>query len=238
MQDLKASGVAGLDVLLGGGLPAGSVAVLSGASGTGKTMLALEFAIRGSADGEACVFVLSDEKPRHLLEKAAFLRGGLDAGLVHVLDASPYLTAARSGKVHDPRMLVADIAQQVRATRATRLVLDSLGTLVPDDLAARPFVRSLFLSLEDNLGCTVVATCNPDATPALAGAHAESLASTVIGLLHGTGSGRSLSVRKARHADVDPRPVPFRLEAGRGLVVEAGTSPKRPGLSAPAPAAS
>ena len=214
MVERKPSGVTGLDALLGGGYPVGSVSILSGAAGAGKTMLALRFVLEGAKTGEKSVFVVTDEKPRHVADKASFLRHEIDPAVVLVLDASPYLTAARGGKVRDPRMLVADLTQQVRTTGASRLVIDGLGTLVPDDVAMRPFVRSLFYSLEDNLGCTVVVTVNPEAAPPTVAAYAESLASVVVALAHDTGqkTGRSLAVRKSRAAGADPRPIPIALD--------------------------
>ena len=217
MVEIKPSGMTALDGLLGGGYPGGAVSILSGAAGAGKTMLALRFAVDGARRGEKCVFVVTDEKPRHVADKASFLNYAIDPAVLLVLDASPYLTAARGGKVRDPRMLVADLTQQVRTTGASRLVIDGLATLVPDDLAMRPFLRSLFYALEDNMGCTVVGTLNPEAAPPTVAAYAESLASVVVALAHDHGqkTGRTLAVRKSRAAGADPRPIPFSLDGGQ-----------------------
>ena len=43
-KDRLATGVAGLDALLGGGLIPGTVAVFAGATGIGKTQLGVQFA--------------------------------------------------------------------------------------------------------------------------------------------------------------------------------------------------
>jgi circadian clock protein KaiC len=219
-MDRISTGVAGLDATLNGGLPAGSTCVVTGSAGAGKTALVLQFAYEGASRGETSIFLVTDEKPRHLSEKAAALHGDLDPERVRVLDASPYLTAARGGRVQDPRMLVADLLQQIKTTRATRLVIDGLATLVPDEVAVRPFVRSLFRSLEDNLGCTSLVTINPEAAPPMVAGLAESLASAVLHLGHAPGGGRTMLLRKARFVDAEPRPLPFRLQAGHGLTMD------------------
>src|SRR3954471_16616040 len=46
------TGIAGLDDMLGGGLPRGSSTVIQGATGTGKTLLGLQFLLEGARQGE------------------------------------------------------------------------------------------------------------------------------------------------------------------------------------------
>src|SRR5204862_7054779 len=45
--DLIKTGIAGLDDILFGGIPRGNVVIVTGAPGTGKTILGLEFIYRG-----------------------------------------------------------------------------------------------------------------------------------------------------------------------------------------------
>ena len=47
-----ATGIAGLDEMLGGGLPRSSSTVIQGATGTGKTLLGLQFLLEGALRGE------------------------------------------------------------------------------------------------------------------------------------------------------------------------------------------
>lgn len=49
------SGIRGLDEITGGGLPAGRSTLVCGAAGCGKTLLAMEFLVRGALEhGEPC----------------------------------------------------------------------------------------------------------------------------------------------------------------------------------------
>jgi circadian clock protein KaiC len=62
--------VEGLDRLLGGGLERGSVAVISGQSGVGKTTLALQFLIQAAREGGGASVFSLDESPVSMLHRA------------------------------------------------------------------------------------------------------------------------------------------------------------------------
>jgi circadian clock protein KaiC len=65
-----AFGIPGLDNLLGGGLTRGTSTMVVGGLGTGKTMLALHFALAGAQAGEATLFLSFRESRRQLMVKA------------------------------------------------------------------------------------------------------------------------------------------------------------------------
>jgi circadian clock protein KaiC len=66
-----ASGVPGLDALMGGGIGAGEATVLLGPSGIGKTIVGLRFVAEGLAGGERCLFVTFQDAPEQLIKMAA-----------------------------------------------------------------------------------------------------------------------------------------------------------------------
>jgi len=68
---LIASGVPGLDEVLGGGLRAGHIYFVEGAPGTGKTTLALQFALEGVRRGEATLVISMAECADELCTSAA-----------------------------------------------------------------------------------------------------------------------------------------------------------------------
>ena len=61
------TGIQGLDEITGGGLPAGRPTLICGTAGCGKTMLAMEFLVRGATQfGEPGVFMMFEENATEL----------------------------------------------------------------------------------------------------------------------------------------------------------------------------
>lgn len=224
------TGVAELDRLLAGGLPAGRSVLVCGPAGSAKTTLALQFLMAGVAGRERAVLALVDEKPRHLIQDArAFgwdLAGASDRKLLLLLDASPYfLTMWRPGRELDAREVASDLTRQVRSFGGRRLVIDPITSLGPQDESPqriREFFRALVFSLEDNLDCTVLFTAPLSTPPAPALAVMEELASGVVELRMDARSGklaRTLTVRKMRATPVEPFERLFGVQPDRGVVL-------------------
>ncbi|HYB96824.1 MAG TPA: ATPase domain-containing protein [Vicinamibacterales bacterium] len=229
-----ASGIPGLDALVGGGFPRHRTVLVCGDIGTGKTTFGLQFLMEGVTREEPGVLISIDEKPAHLVEDAR--RFGWDVAaamgrqLLTVLEASPYFTALRSRNGIDARQVGGDLAQQVRRAKAGRLVIDGATSLVPDGAPpgeVEDFLRSLIASLENNLGCTTVLTaqtCN-DLHTSRVGPIAERLMSGVIELKIAPVGGdrashrRSALIRKMRGAPAALGERPFDIVDGRGIVV-------------------
>jgi circadian clock protein KaiC len=71
-RDLVKTGIAGLDEILSGGLLRGSVVLVEGTAGTGKTTMGVEFIYRGAAEfGEPGLIVLFEVSPDKLIRDAA-----------------------------------------------------------------------------------------------------------------------------------------------------------------------
>jgi len=123
--DLVSTGVPGLDRMFAGGLRRGSSTLVSGAPGTGKTLLGLHFLFAGVAAGEHGLHVSFQENPsllRHLITGI-----GYD---VKELDEGGRLTPLYVSPVE---MNIDDVVQRVMATLIAkpirRVVIDSLGDL-------------------------------------------------------------------------------------------------------------
>ena len=68
------TGIRGLDEVTAGGLPKGRPTLICGGTGTGKTLMAMEFLIRGATDyGDPGVFVSFEERPADLTANVSSL---------------------------------------------------------------------------------------------------------------------------------------------------------------------
>ena len=116
-----------LDGLLGGGLTRASATLVVGSTGTGKTLLALHFALAGARAGEPTLFLGFHETLDQLRLKAdpfdlgRPLRAAVAAGGLTVMRRPPVELNAD--------ILANDLLAALDRTRARRLVVDSIGDL-------------------------------------------------------------------------------------------------------------
>jgi len=129
------TGIAGLDQIMLGGLPAERPTVLSGTAGSGKTVFALQFLAEGIRQfNEPGVFVTFEESTVDLRQGGASLgfdiQGWEDEGQWVFVDASPVPTEDDTvvGS-YDFGALVARIEHAAKRTGAKRVCLDSLGAV-------------------------------------------------------------------------------------------------------------
>jgi len=65
------TGIKGFDEMIEGGLPKGSITIVSGPTGSGKTLLALQFLHHGIMEGEPGFYISFDERKRLLYRNVA-----------------------------------------------------------------------------------------------------------------------------------------------------------------------
>jgi circadian clock protein KaiC len=118
-----ATGIAGLDEMTCGGIPAGDVVLLTGPAGSGKTTFATHFIAQGLNDGESCVVAVFEEYPEAYLARAKTVSGDLDTMVERGRLAVTYL---RPLDLSVDEML-AEIQSAVERVGATRVVIDSLS---------------------------------------------------------------------------------------------------------------
>lgn len=75
---IAATGIAGLDEIMAGGLSRGRVFLLEGNPGTGKTTIASQFLMNGAAAGEKALYITLSETEEELRESAASHGWSLD----------------------------------------------------------------------------------------------------------------------------------------------------------------
>jgi len=118
------TGVPGLDEITGGGLIAGTTTLVVGMTGSGKTTMALQFALEGARRGEQTLYVNFQENPAQLRRAMANLGADADStrgdgfGLLY---ASPVELQIDS--------IVVEIFEAIKAGNIRRLVIDAIGDL-------------------------------------------------------------------------------------------------------------
>ena len=160
------TGINGFDEVALGGLPAGRCTLLTGTTGSGKTMFVVEFLARGVIDfDEPGVFVTFEERPIDIRRNAASMGFAIERWEGErkwaFVDASVD-TAAEIPTVgaYDFGALVARVTHAVRRTGARRAALDSLGAILTRFADIGIVRRELFriASALDDLGVTSVIT--------------------------------------------------------------------------------
>ena len=145
-----AIGVAGLDEMMGGGLPIGYSLLLVGPSGSGKTILATEFLAEGVRRGEPGVIAAFEKTPSQLLSNK--LNTLVKAGQVGAIDTRA-LDLSIDQTLHD-------MIDMITRMKAKRVVIDSLSGF---ELALAPEFRedfrgSLYRMIAEltNMGITIL----------------------------------------------------------------------------------
>src|ERR1700730_1374077 len=159
------TGIAGLDEITGGGLPAGRPTLVCGSAGCGKTMLALEFLVRGATQfGEPGVFMMFEENAGELTANVRSLGFDLDKLAAQKKIVLDYVHIERSeieetGE-YDLEGLFIRLGHAIDSIGAKRVVLDTVEALfagLPNHAVLRAELRRLFRWLKDR-GMTAVIT--------------------------------------------------------------------------------
>lgn len=142
------TGVEGLDALMEGGLMRGDIHLLVGGPGTGKTVMATNFAHNAATAGEVVVYATFEESAEYFRRNAKLL--GIDltplekAGKLTLVD----LEALRAKELETNVDL---LIQATREAKGTVLIIDSITALLlacDTQFEMRTFMKSVYNSLK------------------------------------------------------------------------------------------
>ena len=165
MLPKAATGIHGLDEITGGGLPKGRPTLVCGGPGCGKTLLAVEFLIRGATQfDEPGAFISFEETAEELTQNVRSLGFDLDALVSGKKVALDYVRVEPSeieevGE-YDLEGLFVRLGLAIDSVGAKRIVLDTIESLFggfTNQALLRSELRRLFRFLKDK-GVTAVIT--------------------------------------------------------------------------------
>jgi circadian clock protein KaiC len=133
--DDAATGIAGLDDILGGGLKRNRVFLFEGSPGTGKTTAALSFLLTGAAAGERTLYVTLSETEAELRDTAASHGWTLDdVGVFELVPPENLLDEhQQQSLLYSSDLELGEttrmILDAVEAAKPSRVVIDSLSEI-------------------------------------------------------------------------------------------------------------
>src|SRR4051794_15110562 len=158
------TGIAGLDEVLGGGLPQGHIYLVEGESGAGKTTLGLQFLLAGQRRGERTLWITLSETERQLRQTAQSHGWSLDGtevcnpvapdGIRQADDKYSFFSPA-DVELEQIRQAIVVAIERVRPSRVVFDPFSDVRHLARDVLHYRRQVLSLREFFNEH-GCTVL----------------------------------------------------------------------------------
>ncbi|MDJ0577888.1 MAG: circadian clock protein KaiC [Xenococcaceae cyanobacterium MO_234.B1] len=157
--------IEGFDEITHGGLPIGRTTLVSGTSGTGKTLLAVQFLYHGIKYFDyPGIFVTFEESPQDIIQNAySFgwnLQGLVDSGKLFILDASPDPEGQEIVGSFDLSALIERIQYAIKKYKAKLVSIDSVTAVFQQYDAASVVRREIFrlVARLKQLGVTSIMT--------------------------------------------------------------------------------
>jgi len=210
------TGIDGFDDLIEGGLPKGRSFLVSGGTGTGKTIFAIQYLINGALQGEPGVYLTLDERPdlirEDMLRFGWNMRQFEDQEQMKIIDG----TIAKIGIPSDEEFslpatgfdldkLLLELMRTIKKIKAKRVVIDSLPALGMNFENEHDIRKAILkvIYLLSRAGVTTILTTEINEGSKQFGKYGvEEFVSDGVIVLHymgiGTQSNRTLHIRKMR----------------------------------------
>jgi KaiC/GvpD/RAD55 family RecA-like ATPase len=162
------TGIPGLDRMLGGGLVGGRPYLITGGTGSGKTLLGLTFLLEGLKRGEEVLIVAVDEPPSEIMENVQAF--GWDLSAVKTLEANPGTHAIkRNIAVQEIRAMndlksMRDLStESKKPSEMEDISIQSMQLKLRQQMANQPFRRVLVDSITSVRRFAIKASTDPQA---------------------------------------------------------------------------
>jgi KaiC/GvpD/RAD55 family RecA-like ATPase len=214
------SGVEGLDDKMEGGFFLGSSNLLTGKTGTGKTIFAASFLYKGAMQGEPGVYVTTEQRDVDVKADIEAMFGWDLPGLekkkllkfVSIKPALPTKGIAQEDMARLVKSYVYNISdsilEAVKAVNAKRVVLDSVSFIemfIKDEYLARAALMQMVETLKEAGVTSVLTGTVPETSEALSGGGiVEYIVDTVVKMEFvpvAEEFKRTLTIRKMRRTD-------------------------------------
>lgn len=159
------TGIEGFEHITMGGLPKGRTCLLVGSSGSGKTLLGLEFLYRGITEfGRKGVFVTMEERTPDIIRNVKRMGWDLEPLLAQrrlmFVDATLDTVPMEEAGAYDLSGLLAQIQYAIKEVDAELVVIDSIGSLF-DRFSDAVTIRREIFRISDvlkEMGITAILT--------------------------------------------------------------------------------
>jgi KaiC/GvpD/RAD55 family RecA-like ATPase len=162
------TGIPGLDRMLGGGLMAGRPYLVTGGTGSGKTLLGLTFLLEGVRRGEEVLLVAVDEPPGEIVENVRSLAWDLSA--IKTLDANPGTRGIKRNMavqeiraMNDLRSMRDVSAEAKRSGEVEDIAIQGIQLKLRQQMAEIPFRRVVVDSITSIRRFAVKSSIDPQA---------------------------------------------------------------------------
>jgi len=168
MENRVPTGIPGLDRMLGGGLISGRPYLVTGGTGSGKTLLGITFLLEGVRRGEEVLLVAVDEPPGEIVENVRSLAWDLSA--IKTLDANPGTRGIKRNMavqeiraMNDLKAMRDVAADPKRASDTEDIAIQSIQLKLRQQMADVPFRRVLVDSITSIRRFAVKSSVDPQA---------------------------------------------------------------------------
>jgi len=231
------TGVLGLDNKMEGGFFTGSANLITGKTGTGKTIFAVSFLYKGALEGEPGVYVTTEQRDKDVKADIASMFGwdieSLEKkNLIRFVSIKPALPTRGISQDDMVRLVksyvysISDkIVEAIKALNARRVIIDSVSFIemfIKDEYLARAALLQLVETLKECGVTSFLTGTIPETSEALSGGGiVEYIVDTVVKMEFvpvAEEFKRTLTIRKMRRTDHSTLIHPFEI-SDKGLKI-------------------